>query len=115
MTQFLYRRILIPQYEALFRRRSAFPDLLALEPSQWRTPPEPERGQVQALCRLLDHAALHCPHYRDTWLGLGLRPDDVTDLTAFRRWPLLTREDINAHRSRMKSQAPGLRGFSKST
>src|SRR5215471_6619298 len=105
MTQFLYRRILIPLYEGLFKRRSTFPYWRALEQSQWHPPQELERGQVQALCRLLDHAALHCPHYRDTWLGLGLRPDDVTDLTAFRRWPLLTREDINAHRSRMKSQA----------
>lgn len=115
MISFLYRYLLLPGFETLYKRRKIFRYWKELESSQWRDPQELDRIQFQALRRLLTHAYTNCPYYRLQWEKKGLHPDGVKDTDDFHAWPLLSREDIQVNRKAMRGTIPGLRLMSKST
>jgi phenylacetate-CoA ligase len=115
MRRFLYRHILLPAFEGLVKGRSIFPYWRDLEQSQWLPRPQIEQLQLRALRRLLAHAFANCPYYHDTWRSRNLDPVKVETLEDFRRWPVIDREVIQAHRIQLRAQVPGLRLMSKST
>jgi phenylacetate-CoA ligase len=71
--------------------------------------------QLNALRRLVTHAFAASPYYRESWQELGLNPDQLGSLGAFRRWPLTDRDTIRTHRFHMRACPPGRRLLSKST
>lgn len=109
----VFRDILIRGYESGFKRRATFRYWAELERSQWQKREELERLQLNALKRLLEHAAAKCPSYRDAWAERGLDPREVRSLGDFLAWPLIDREEIRAHRTFMR--APGERLIAKAT
>jgi phenylacetate-CoA ligase len=114
VTTRLYRDVLLPAFER-WKGRKTFRYWRELEASQWLPRAELERRQAESLRRLLAHAHRHCPYYRDEWDRLGLRPDRVRTLADFAAWPLTTKDDIRAHRPRMRADVPGLKILSKAT
>ena len=86
-----------------------------LERTQWLRRPELLALQLRALRQLVAHAAQHCPYYRGDWQRRGLTLEGLQSLEDFSRWPLIDREVIRENRLAMRSQAEGMRLFSKAT
>lgn len=83
--------------------------LLALqyqfENSQWWPLAKLEAKQFRQLREVLAHAAQTVPFYQDRFSAVGIEPAEQIDVTAFRRLPLLTRRDIQAHGEGLRSQS----------
>ena len=109
----LYRHLLLPAFDRLKGRRT-FAYWERFEQTQWLSAEKHEKGQFAALHDLLAHAFATCPWYREQWQELGLSLARMQSLRDFQHWPLVTREDIAAHRTQMRSTLP-MRLISKST
>ena len=98
----LYRRGLWPLYERL-RHRQAAKLLQQAESVQWLTPNQIQANQAAAAQRLLAHAYAQCPWYRDRWEKAGI---DILQLqlpSGITRLPIMTKDDIRAHRETMRA------------
>lgn len=111
----LYGRLLQPFHERVIHGRRTFQYLAELEASQWLSPDELATRQLDSLRRLLTYAYEHCPYYAEEWARRGLDPRSVTSLADFSEWPLVNREEIHAHRQRMRTTEPGVKLLSKAT
>ena len=111
----LYRNLVIRGYEDGLHGREIHTYWAELERTQWLPRPELLALQLRALRQLVAHAAQHCPYYRDDWQRRGLALEGLQSLEDFSRWPLIDREVIRENRLAMRSQAEGMRLFSKAT
>jgi phenylacetate-CoA ligase len=83
----------MPTHKWLIRRRAK--DLyLDLRQSQWLSPTELREVQLAKLQRLLQHAYVHVPYYRQAMIRAGVRPEDVQSLDDLGRLPLLEKHDV---------------------
>jgi len=96
----LSRSVVYPLQERLCHRPT-FSYLAELEASQWLSRAKIERLQLERLRALLNTAYAHSPWHRDRMDAAGLRPDDVSDLTALRRLPTMDKADAAANRDRL--------------
>lgn len=110
----IYRHALLPFFDRVVKGRRTLQHWQQAEVSQWWSPQKLQEFQTQALQSLLNHAALTCPYYRETWSQLGLNTVAVQSLDNLQRWPLITRETIRQQRLRMRTTAPLVR-LSKAT
>ena len=101
----LYRHLLLPAFDRLKGRRT-FAYWERFEQTQWLSAEKHEKRQFAALRDLLTHVFATCPWYRERWQEIGLSLARMQSLRDFQRWPLLTREDIVAHRAQMRSTRP---------
>jgi phenylacetate-CoA ligase len=69
--------------------------------TQYRPLEEVRADQWTRLKSLLDHAFAHTRFYRDRFDSLGITPADIRSRQDFERLPLLTKDDIRAHRDEM--------------
>ena len=67
---------------------------LELKQSEWLSRAELDELQLRKLQRLIQHAYVHVPHYRDSMRRAGLDPGAVTGLEDVRLLPLLTKDDV---------------------
>ena len=102
----LYRHVLLPLFDRVIKRRKTLTYWHELEQSQWLSRAEHESRQLVALRDLLNHAAAHCPFYRDEWQRRGLSPASIHSLTDLTAWPVIDRAMIREHRSAMRSTVP---------
>jgi phenylacetate-CoA ligase len=100
----LYRRVLLPVFDGLVKRRKTIQYWQLAENSQWQGRESLENQQLRDLKAILHYAKIHCEYYRQQWADLGLNPDSVQSLQDFCRWPLLTRDAIRTHRMRMQTK-----------
>jgi phenylacetate-coenzyme A ligase PaaK-like adenylate-forming protein len=96
-------RAAIRLYEGGLKRRPIFRYWEELERSQWLPAAGVAAIQLDALRNLLQHARATCPYYTAEWARRGLDPDGLGSLDDFRRWPVVDRETINAHRDAMRT------------
>ena len=83
----------MPLHKWLIRRR-ARELYLELKRTEWLDPDAVEELQLQKLQRLVQHAFVHVPYYRDKLIEAGVRPDDIAQLDDLRRIPLLEKDDV---------------------
>lgn len=84
--------------------------------TQYRPLEQVREDQWTRLKSLLDHAYAHTGFYRDRMDSLGITPADIRTWQDFERLPLLTKDDIRAHRDRMVADSiPSDRLFPKKT
>ncbi len=84
--------------------------------TQYRPLDRVREDQWTRLKSLLAHAYAHTPFYRARFDEHGLRPEDIRSWRDFERLPLLTKDDIRAHRDRMVADSiPKDRLFPKKT
>jgi len=69
---------------------------LALQGTQWLEPGELQDLQLWRLRRLLWHAFVHVPHYRQAFTEQGLHPRDIGDLNDLRQLPMLSKDEVSA-------------------
>jgi phenylacetate-CoA ligase len=79
--------------------------------SQWRerrmpysSPEVIERWQRRRLRRMIEHAYLHVPYYRETMRKLGLTPGDLTGARDLDKLPLVEREQLQRDPERFISE-----------
>ncbi len=68
--------------------------LREFERTQWLSPDDLRRLQLQRLQALLAHAYARCPFYRERFDDAGLRPHDVRALEDLARLPALEKSDL---------------------
>lgn len=115
MQRFIHRSILLPAFESGLKRRKTMRYWAQLEESQWMDRASIDALQLAALRRLIAHAYEHCPHYRQSWDHLGLRPRGLEHAGDLARWPILDRECVRTHRAALRASRPGLKLITKST
>jgi len=71
--------------------------LARLQACQWMSKEEIEAIQWRRLNRLLWHAYENVPYYKKMFLDLQTTPEDIRDYSAFRKLPLLSKEDIRCN------------------
>ena len=64
--------------------------------SQWLAREEIETGQLQQFRQLLQFAATHSPYYATRFAACGADVADINSYSAFRKLPLLTRQEIQS-------------------
>jgi phenylacetate-CoA ligase len=109
------RRFAIRLYEGGVKRRPIFRYLGNLERSQWWEPERLMALQLDALRRLLLHAAETCPYFTAEWRRRMLVPESLRSLDDFQRWPMLDREVVQANRESMRTTRPDIHVISKAT
>ena len=75
-----------------------------LEKTQWWDAGKLRDLQLARLRNLLQHAAKDVPYYRALFARLDFLPGEVRELSDLARLPLLTKEDIRANLTAMKSR-----------
>lgn len=75
-------------------RRSARELYLELSQTQWMTRDEMRELQLRKLQRLVQHAYVHVPHYRDAMRFADVSPDDIVELSDIRRLPMISKDDV---------------------
>jgi phenylacetate-CoA ligase len=102
----LYRRVLLPFFDGVVKRRQTLDFWKQSEDSQWWPADQLRAFQWAALRQLLQHAVDTCPYYRDAWKDLGLQPGQLASWDGFHAWPTITRETIRRHRLSMRTTVP---------
>jgi len=115
MIDLIYRHILIPTFESGIKRRKTFAYWRQLERSQWLGLEELRASQQMGLSRLLVHAGVSCPYYRDAWQARRLDPRGVGSLADFQQWPVIDRETIRQNRCQMRSESGRMPLMKKAT
>jgi phenylacetate-CoA ligase len=89
-----YGNVLFPAWQRVVRRRPIRDHLAVLEQTQWLTPAELERLQIDALRVLLDHAGRRIPYWRELFARIGFEPRAVRSLADLEALPALTRDIV---------------------
>ena len=98
-------RHLIPAYYNL-RGRSYSKTRDLMERSQWWSADQTQEFQWRELHRLLEHAFHSVPYYRNKYASVGIELGDIKTREDFAQLPVLTRDELNAHRGELCSEAP---------
>jgi len=96
-----YRKFLFPFYETFLMRRGTLKYLEELERTQWLSEEEIREIQWAKLQRLLQHAYLHVPYYRQKFHEIGAEPQDIKSMEDFQNFPFLTKEDVQDHQEEL--------------
>jgi len=64
--------------------------------TQWLTPEQIESRQLRQFGRLLQFASTHSPYYTTRFAACGAEVADIDSYAAFRKLPLLTRQEIQS-------------------
>ena len=75
-------------------RRSARDIYLDLKETEWLSKDALQELQLHKLQRLLQHAYVHVPFYRDAMRAAGVHPMETMTLDDIRRLPMLSKDDV---------------------
>jgi phenylacetate-CoA ligase len=102
----LYRHLLLPFFDGVWKGRRTVRYWKEFEASQWWSADQLATAQHQALRNLLQHAWSTCPYYRRTWGALGVAPESINGPQDLEKLPLLTRDTIRESRADLRTLAP---------
>ncbi|MDH4145597.1 MAG: glycosyltransferase [Acidimicrobiia bacterium] len=81
----------MPAHTWLLRRR-ARELYLELKQTEWLSPNQMRELQLQKLQRMVQHAYVHVPYYREAMRTEGVAPEDIETLEDIARLPLLSKD-----------------------
>lgn len=102
----LYRHVLLPLFDRVWKGRHTLTYWKQFQESQWWPAETHRSNQLAAVRSLFEHAWTTCPYYHREWQSRGLSPESLTSLEDLARFPLLTREAIREHRADLRTLAP---------
>ena len=111
----LYQKLIIPGFETIWKGRESAKYWKILEESQWYSRERLESLQFESLKRLVDYTFQHSPWYREKWNEQGLKKEMLQSPEDLRKWPIIRKEDIRAHRLQMRTIEPALKLYQKSS
>lgn len=100
MASFTVQRIVYPLYQMVSGRR-ILSQWEEFERNQWLSPTEVETLQNRRLHDLLAHAYQHVPFYRTRMESVEFYPESCSSQDGLSNLPLLTKDDILAHRDEL--------------
>lgn len=74
------------------------------EKTQWWSKERINELQWEKLQKMLKHAYLNCPFYKDRFDSIGLRPENIKNPQDFLNIPLLTKKDIQENPDKLKAR-----------
>lgn len=95
-------RFLMPAWYAAHGRKYGRNRAL-LDKSQWWSSDELMAFQWKETAALLDHVFATVPWYREKYRAAGIERGDIRGLEDVKKLPVLTRDELNAHREDLKS------------
>ena len=99
--------------QELLKGHRTFAMLGEMNQDQWLPREQLQRLQQERLIRLLKHAAVAAPYYREVFGALGITEEELDAEFELARLPLLTKEVIRSNLERLKSDdARRVRRFS---
>jgi len=102
----LFRRVLYPAYESIFRRRKTLAYHAEYEANAWMPAERIAELQWQKLSALIGHCWEQVPYYRERWSAIGIEsPGDIRDLGDYARLPVLTKQDVRENFERLKADS----------
>src|ERR1700682_4856458 len=100
---YLLQNVLLPLHN-MVRRRHYVGRRRFLEKSQWWSTDELRAFQWQQAINILRHTLTSVPYYQKRYREAGICLEDIRSWDDWRRLPVLTREEINAHRKELCAQ-----------
>lgn len=100
----LIRSIIAPLW-AIKEKTPYLKHLKTVEAMHVRSRVEVERDQFARLQKLVSHAYTQTEYYRYRFDGVGITPDNITNLADLQRLPLLTKDDIRASKEQMVNRS----------
>lgn len=111
----IFRSVLLPAWETHLRRRPVLARWRELRRTQWCSLDELHAIQARALARLIEHAYLHVPMYRERMVAAGITPADVRAPEDLPRLPVIRRAELRAAGRARESRVPPLPTIRKQT
>lgn len=102
----LFEGALLPAWEGVIRRRPTLEHWAALEITQSWSHEQLLELQADALGRLVRHASVHVPYYRNLFDASGIDPEAIRRVGDLERIPPLTRELVRTASQDLRSTAP---------
>lgn len=102
MHQALVKNFIFPLHEYLLGRKT-FEILKKLEITQWYSREDLTALQLQKLKKLLNHAYVNVPFYREIFNNIPISPQDVRSFDDLKRIPFLTKEMIRENFEKLKA------------
>jgi phenylacetate-CoA ligase len=87
------RHVSLPLYH-WWHGSTLMSDMRKFEDSQWFPQERLRAMQWERLSRLLEHAYLHVPYYRDTFKEIGAKPQDFRSIEDFAKFPVLKKRTL---------------------
>jgi len=95
----LTRNILLPLSD-LITGQSIFKCLTFLEKSQFWTRGQLDEYQNSKLRDLIHHAYVNVPFYREIFLDLRIKPEDIQTKADLVKLPIITKDDFRKHKTK---------------
>src|SRR3989337_2252920 len=105
MNPVIVRKIIDPAYR-LIRHDNVYPAVKELEKNQWLSGKELQDLQWEKLTQLMDYSYKNVPYYTQLLNKLGLKAQDIHDLSDFKKIPILTKEIIRKNKDKMITVDP---------
>ncbi len=109
MNPVIVRKIIYPAYR-LIRHDNVYPAVKELEKNQWLSGKELQDLQWEKLTQLMDYSYKNVPYYTQLLNELGLKAQDIHDLSDFKKIPILTKEIIRKNKDKMITVDPLRKG-----
>ncbi|MCJ7508774.1 MAG: phenylacetate--CoA ligase family protein [candidate division Zixibacteria bacterium] len=97
------KNIIYPLW-ALKNRSKHLGYLKEYEETQWWSTEKIKSLQWERLKKMLEHAYLHCPFYKNRFDSLNLKPEDIREPQDLLSIPLLTKKDIQQNLDDLRAQ-----------
>lgn len=112
----LFRRVLLPAYETVLRRRKTFAHLAEYTNSQWLSADAIADLQWRKTQALVRHCWDEVPFYREHWGSVGMdSADAIRCPTDFARLPILTKQHVRERFEDLKAASLRNRLYYKTT
>lgn len=86
----------MPAHKWLIRRR-ARAIYLELKRTEWLPADQMQQLQLRKLQRLVQHASVHVPYYRERLAELGIGAEQLLSIDDVRKLPMLGKDDVRQH------------------
>ncbi|MEW6074716.1 MAG: phenylacetate--CoA ligase family protein [Candidatus Omnitrophota bacterium] len=115
MYQQIYKKLISPIHENIFKRSKFLNYLGFLEESQWWPRDKLLNFQWKELQKLLKHSYEQVPYWCDVFKKLKIKPDDIKNYSDFQKLPIIEKQDIRRNKKLMVARNYAGKTFTKST
>jgi len=115
MYQQIYKKLISPIHENIFKRSKFLNYLGFLEESQWWPRDKLLNFQWKELQKLLKHSYEQTPYWCDIFKKLKIKPEDIKNYSDFQKLHIIEKQDIRKNKKSMVARNYAGKTFTKST
>lgn len=103
LSNIIAKKVFLPLND-IFTGQSIYKTLSFLDKSQFWTRDQINEYQNDKLRRLIHHAYVNVPFYRELFLDLKLKPEDVQTKDDLIKLPIITKDDLRRNKTKWKAK-----------